>query len=343
MEQLPIIQALFLGNYLSAQRGTIGPSEILAKHLQTVGIHAILVSAQEAKLYRAADMLLAMLSTRSQLVCADVFSGNILNLLPIVSLIAQFRKKPLVLVLHGGQLPELFEKNPVAISKVFRRATLIVTPSLYLKQYFEKQGFNIQYLPNPVQLEHFPYAPPPPAPKLLWIRAFAEIYNPALAIDTLVELRRTHPEASLTMIGPNAGTLDQIRIQIAKKGLDDAVKIIGPISNNKLAEHHRSHSVFLNTTAYESFGSAVLEAAASGIPIVSASVGNISLLWKNEHEILFAQSLNAFDFAEKIRHILREPALTRQRSENARKKAEQFDIQFILPQWRTLFDGILER
>jgi L-malate glycosyltransferase len=341
--QKPDFKVLFLGNYLSAKRGTIGPSEIIAAHLNKAGIKARRVSSQEPKLFRAAEMLFAILTTRSRLVCADVFSGNIRTILPIVSRIARIRNKQLVLTLHGGQLPEQYERNPESIDKVFQRANCLLTPSLRLKAFFEKKGFQLQYLPNPVLLEHFTYSAPASGqpPRLLWVRAFADIYRPELAVDILGDLKAVYPKATLTMIGPDAGTLVQTQAHIAKKGLESSVEITGPIPHNQLGAYYRSHSVFLNTTEYESFGSAVLEAAASGIPIVSSAVGNIPLLWEDERELLIAKNLNAADFTEKIRVILEERPATRLRSEYARKKAEQFDVEIILAEWQRLVKEIL--
>ncbi len=342
-EPQPERKALFLGNYLSARRGTTGPAEILAEHLPKAGIAAKLVSSQEPRLLRAADILFHVLSTRAGVVCADVFSGNVHTILPLVGRIAAFREKPLVLVLHGGQLPEHFERSPEAISRLFRRARRLITPSLYLKAFFEEMGFDVRYLPNPVPLEHFPYAAPAPAspPRLLWVRAFADIYRPELAVDILGELRRSHPAATLTMIGPDVGTLDKVWAHIAHKGLEDAIRVVGPIPHRQLGKFYRTHSVFLNTTQYESFGSAVLEAAASGIPVVSSAVGNIPLLWEDGKEILLAKQPAAGEFSAQIRRILTEPGLSARLSENARLKASQFDVEIVLQNWAGLFNNIL--
>jgi SAM-dependent methyltransferase len=85
-------------------------------------------------------------------------------------------------------------------------------------------------------------------------------------------LKKNFPQISLTMIGPDKGILNEILLMIKELGLESNIKIIGPISNQELFKYYQSHSVYLNTTSYESFGVALVEAAACGIPIVSTNV-----------------------------------------------------------------------
>ncbi len=343
MQKYPL-KPLFIGNFLSATRGTIGPTESLVKNLRREGITASLCSTKEHKLLRAIDIITRVLFSAYNLLCIDVFTGNLLRLLPVISPLAKLRRKPLVYVLHGGQLPEVYERETLAVQKIFSMASALVTPSLYLKSYFEERGFQVHYLPNSISLQEFPYASPvidATVPKLLWVRAFSSIYNPCLAIETLDILKVSYPGISLTMIGPDAGLLAQVQELVIQKGLSQHVHFIGPVPNNQLGAYYRSHSVFINTTAYESFGVAVLEAAASGIPVVSLNVGNLPLIWADGAEIKLVESHTATAMANTITTVFENPVLAQQMSVQARKKAEQFTIEAILPQWQILLNGLL--
>ena len=109
------------------------------------------------------------------------------------------------------------------------------------------------------------------------------------------------------------------------------------IPNDQLPTYLNSHDVFLNTTNYESFGMAVLEAAACGIPIVSTSVGELPLLWEDEKEILLTKAITAEAFSHPVSRLLDDSKLAQQLSQNARKKSEQFDWEVIKLKWLELF------
>ncbi|MBE0653253.1 MAG: glycosyltransferase family 4 protein [Bacteroidales bacterium] len=107
--------------------------------------------------------------------------------------------------------------------------------------------------------------------------------------------------------------------------------------NDKLYSYYHSHDVFLNTTSYESFGVAVLEAASCGIPVVTTNVGEIPFLWRHGQEILMAENLIPSKFADEIFKIFSDPSLADILSKNARKKAEEFDWELIRDKWLRLF------
>ena len=88
--------------------------------------------------------------------------------------------------------------------------------------------------------------------------------------------------------------------QILNLNLSNNIKILGPISNKKLSYYYQRHNVFINTTSYESFGTALIEAASCGIPIVSTNVGEIPLNWTNEKDILLVENFSEIELKIKM-------------------------------------------
>src|SRR5690606_28294620 len=147
------------------------------------------------------------------------------------------------------------------------------------------------YLPNTIDLTRFPYAKIEigvHSPRLLWVRAFADIYNPVLASRVLKTVLQYFPNALLTMIGPDKGVLSEVKSVVRDLGISSHVNFLLPIYNSLLYKYFHTHHVYLNTTGYESFGVAVLEAACCGLPVDSFDVGEIPYLWQNEESIMKA-------------------------------------------------------
>ena len=93
---------------------------------------------------------------------------------------------------------------------------------------------------------------------LLLIKAFAELTN----------------EADTHLLIAGAGELTtEVRLEIANRGLDHKVTLLGAVSQAKLASLHRVSSVFVLTSAYEGLPLTVLEALSSGTPVVTTNSG----------------------------------------------------------------------
>lgn len=327
---------LFIGSFLSKIRGSKGVSESLAERLVAEGIACQVVSQKENQGLRLIDIIWTLLQFKGETIHVDVFSGPAFHIAEVATWIAARRSKKILLTLHGGKLTEFAFGSMPKVAKVLNRAHQILTPSLFLQDFFQKRGFQVSYLPNALDIEQFPFKKIAVADKLVWVRAFTSIYNPAIAVLTLAEVRKKYPLTTLTMIGPDRGLMTEIKSLIASLALEDAVEITGAVPNDQLYRYYHSHSIYINTTSYESFGVALAEAAACGTPVVSTAVGEIPHLWQHEENILLVDALDPKAFAEAIIRLIQDPELAERLSVNARRKAESFDWKYIKPQWLRL-------
>ena len=330
---------LFIGNFLSRTRGTKSVTENLADSKLSAYFDLKLSSDKETRFVRLLDMLVALLSFRGKVVHIDVFSGQAFRITQVISLIAKLLQKTLVFTLHGGALPEYSDQFPSRVRSVFSRAATIQTPSKYLQQYYNNKGFQINYLPNSVDLSNFPYSRSTVKQySILWIRAFDSIYQPEMAIQVLNLVKQKFPTASLTMVGPDKGKLQEIQLAIAKMKLQDAVEIVGAVQNDQLFRYYQSHQVYINTTKFESFGVALVEAASCGIPIVSTSVGEVPLIWEDRKNILLSDVDDVKSMATNIELIFSDRTTADHISQNARENVKQFNAAIIVERWQELFD-----
>jgi glycosyltransferase involved in cell wall biosynthesis len=328
---------LFIGSFLSKHQGTVGISESISVDLRSNGLQVILSSNKKNKYLRLLEIIFSSFFGSYNQVHIDVFSGASFRIVEIASKIARFRGKKIILTLHGGMLPELYKKNNQKVNKVFKRAHILSTPSLYLQAFFNQNGFEVNYLPNSINLAQFPYNGQLISNyRMLWVRAFSDIYCPEIAIETLLLLKKQFPAITLTMIGPDKGKLSSIKLLIDKYKLSTSVFITGAIPNDELYNYYQNHSVFLNTTTYESFGVCLAEAASCGIPIVTNNVGEIPFLWKNEISACLVDYNNPQMYAKHISRIFTNSDFVTQLKENARKEVEKFDRKSIIEQWLKL-------
>ena len=337
---------LLIGNFLSGSVGTRGVSEDLRVHLLERGWTVPSASRNMIKPLRLADMLFSTYSLRNQYTVAnvEVFSGAAFTWADLVSRLLEMLNKPFNLTLHGGRLADFARRHPRRVQRLLASATYVNTPSRYLQKNFQAIRPDIAWLPNGIDLAQYHTRQREfHHPKLVWLRAFHEIYNPQMAVEVLSILRSSQLDCSLTMIGPDKhdGTYDACQALAKSLGVLDAIQFIGPVDKATVPHWLSQGDIFLNTTRFESFGVSVLEAAACGLPVVTTNVGELPYLWENDVDALLVPPDDAAAMAFAVRRILAEPNMAQKLSSNARCKADNYDWSIILPQWEALFQSLI--
>lgn len=332
---------LFIGAYLSRDNGTKDFSERIEPYLREKNIEVKFCSGIKNRLIRLLHIILKIIFSKSKVIAFDVFS-NLAFLNSIIGVpISKIRKKNVILTIRGGAFLEFEKKNPKLVNFVFSQADYIHTPSKMIQSYFLSKNYNIGYLPNAVDIKRFPYKRDVTNPfSILWVRAFDKIYNPEIAINLLNLARADFPKARLTMVGPDKGLLRKCKNLANKLGILGFIDFVGPVPNDELFHYYQSHSVYLNTTSYESFGNAILEAAACGIPILSSQVGEIPLLWQKNREILLVDSIDERSYFIELRKIFTNKDLKITLSKMAYKKSKNFSIESISDDWAKIINKL---
>lgn len=307
----------------------------------------ITTSSYRGRIRRLVDIIATIVLNRTKYKVAniEVYSGLAFFWAEVSAQLLFWLRKPIILALHGGGLPLLAKRSPERVCRLLSAASLVTTPSKYIQQAFLPDRPDIIYLPNGLNLDHYVFKlRVNPRPNLCWLRAFHEIYNPALAIEVVNQLRKTFPNIKLTMIGPDKadGSLEQVLKMIKDRDLEKYVDIVGAVAKADVPLWLQKYDVYLNTTTLESFGVAVMEAGAVGLPIVTTNVGELPYLWTHEENALLVPPDDAVAMAQAVQRILTEPGLAEKLSRNARKNAERFDWSAVLPQWERLINQVVE-
>jgi glycosyltransferase involved in cell wall biosynthesis len=194
-------------------------------------------------------------------------------------------------------------------------------------------------LPNAVSLAGFPFRAREKAdPKLVWVRAFHETYNPSLAARVLALLSPEFPKATLTMLGRDKGdgSLEETRRVAKELGVATRLKIPGAVANEDVAKHLDAHDVFLNTTDVDNTPVSVLEAMACGLAVVSTNVGGIPYLLNDGEDALLVPPRDAEAMAAAVTRLLHEPELVARVSRAAHERVAELDWSNVLPRWEEL-------
>lgn len=336
---------LIVGNFLHAATGTFGVCEELAAHLASAGWRVTTTSHYWPRLQRFADMIYTIVARRRHYAVAqvDVYSGpSFLWATAVCGLLRRLRC-PYVLTLHGGALPEYAAVHRERVAGLLGSAAAVTTPSTYLRDAMLAYRRDILVLPNPLATARYPYRPRQAArPHLLWVRGFHAMYNPIMALEVVRRLRAEFPDVRLSMVGPDRGDGSRARtLEAASElGVADCVQFTGAIPKWDLPAVFDGGDIFLNTTNVDNTPVTVVEALASGLCVVSTSVGGIPHLLADGVDALLVPAADVPAMVNAVRRILTTPGLAGQLSAAARANALARDWSIVLPQWERLLRNV---
>lgn len=131
---------------------------------------------------------------------------------------------------------------------------------------------------------------------------------------------------------------DRVRFEneIAKLNLSAKIQMLGKIDNVK--DYYQKASILLNTSNWEGFGLVITEALECGVPVVSFKTDGPSEIIENGKNGFLVEKYNETLFSKKVIKLMKDENLRRIFSENAKKRAEEFDMEQIIVQWRRLIE-----
>jgi glycosyltransferase involved in cell wall biosynthesis len=127
--------------------------------------------------------------------------------------------------------------------------------------------------------------------------------DPTLLLASFAALN--DPKAHLLIAG-DGELRDEIKSQIASFGLSEQVTMLGPVVQAELAQLLRVCNAFVLTSAYEGLPVVVLEALASGIPVVTTQCGETPNLLSAKSGIV-CQERTREAVANALNRVLRHP------------------------------------
>lgn len=157
---------------------------------------------------------------------------------------------------------------------------------------------------------------------VLSVSAMASWKGTHTLVDAIGLLRGRDVPAKLSLVGPwpDSSYEHQIRQQIRRLGLDDAVQILGRISDEELHRQYATNSVFALMSHCESYGIPSAEAMSFGTPVVSTDCCAISEIC--EPAGLFGPVENPEWTANSLQTLLTDQSQWNRFSQQARRRAQ---------------------
>ncbi|MDG1262161.1 MAG: N-acetyl-alpha-D-glucosaminyl L-malate synthase BshA [Flavobacteriales bacterium] len=258
---------------------------------------------------------------------------------------------PVVTTLHGTDITLLGRDSSFesVISFAINKSDAVTAVSSSLRNdTYKLFGVNkeISVIPNFVCMDQFDFEPneelrkehAPNGEKILThISNFRAVKRVEDIVRIFAEVRKTVP-SKLVLVGdgPERSRVEQLCREL--RTCEDVI-FLGKLKNP--TEVLSIADVFLLPSEAESFGLAALEAMAASVPVISTNTGGLPEVNRHGVSGMMSDVGDIEDMVKNTLFLLSEPNKLEKFKKQARKRASDFDLKAILPQYEELYESLL--
>jgi glycosyltransferase involved in cell wall biosynthesis len=252
--------------------------------------------------------------------------------------IARLRCVPVVVNYRGGGASDFLARSAWVVRPVLRMADRLVVPSGFLQQTFGRFGIASTVVPNIVDLRRFqPRAAKADAlGRLIVTRNLERVYDNETAIRAFAMLQTSHPGSTLTLAGsgPELRALQRLAEEL---GVADRVHFAGRLDRDDIARLYADATIMLNPSLVDNMPNSVLEALASGVPVVSTNVGGVPYLLEDGRTGLLVEPGSPRSMADAVCRLLASDELRSHLVANGLREVQRYTWAQVGPLWMAVY------
>jgi glycosyltransferase involved in cell wall biosynthesis len=255
-------------------------------------------------------------------------------------IVARLRRKKTVINYHSGEARDHLQRFRTA-RPILRKADRLVVPSGYLVDVFKEFDLKAQVVPNVVDLSQFAFrARHPLRPHLVCTRGFNRYYSVDIVLRAFAEVQRIFPKARIDLVG--GGPLE-FRLRALCEDLKiSGVNFVGVVSRREIASFYDRADIFINASWLDNMPVSILEAFASGTPVVTTEPEGIRYLVDHERTGLLSQMGDWRTLADNVIRLLQDPVLASRLAQNALLESHRYAWDAVRGQWLDVYRSLCD-
>lgn len=268
------------------------------------------------------------------------YTSFLLAPLPAVA-VARMLGKPVVLNYRSGQAPDHLRRSAIARAAI-ARVDRNVVPSRFLADVFRGFGIDATVIPNIVDLDRFKFRERDPlTPRLLSTRNFDALYNVGATLRAFRIVQDRWPAASLTLVG--GGPQEPHLRALAGELRLANVAFAGRVPPQDIARYYSAHDIYIQSPDIDNMPTSVLEAFASGLPVVSTEAGGVPAILTHAQHGLLAPLGDHEVLAAHVLALLDDPGCARRLARAAWQMCEACTWSRVREQWLRAYRSVASR
>ena len=270
-------------------------------------------------------------------------------------IVAKMYKIPVVGTYHT-LLPDFLKYLPMNVNKsdfakqftwgytrnFYNMCDLVTTPSIAMKKELKKNGIKkVTFLSNGVDIEKFKKIKSKKNGNvILHVGRIGYEKNIDIILKAFHELFKTNKKVRLVIAGK--GPALESLVSLSKQlGMSKNVEFLGAIDHDKLPRLYSSADVFVTASTVETEGLVILEAMASGLPIVGVNKLAIPYIVKNGRNGFLVKVGDYQKISESINKLLKNEKLRVNFGRESQKLVKDFSLGNIIKKLEKIYCSLI--
>jgi glycosyltransferase involved in cell wall biosynthesis len=275
---------------------------------------------------------------------AHIFSASYWSFLVAPTpawMVARLRGKKTLIHYHSGEARDHLRRFRSA-RPVLKRADSLVVPSEYLVDVFHEFGLNALAVPNIVDFSQFSFrARNPLRPHLVCTRGFHTYYSIDVVVRAFAEVVRAYPDAQLDLVG--GGPSETETRELVKELKLSGVNFCGIASRVDIGRFYDRADIFINASRLDNMPVSILEAFASGTPVVSTAPEGMRYLVAHERTGLLSEVGDFQALAQNVIRLLNDPQFAAGLAANAHEESRRYSWPVVRQQWVDVYESLTRK
>ena len=258
-------------------------------------------------------------------------------LAPLPAIVAARRwGKPILLNYHSGEADDHLANWGSLVHPWLKMVDKIVVPSVYLKEVFARHGYQAEVIHNVIDTGQYHYRERLTLlPEFLSVRNFEPHYGVEHTLVAFAMIQTVFPAASLTVAGqgPQEAELKHLAQALSLRN----VRFVGAVDPVSMPDLYDGHSMFLNSSFVDNQPLSVLEAMASGLPVVTTPVGDIPNMVEDGESGTLVPVGDPSAMAKAATLLLEQPERAALMAQRAKESLMHYDWSKVGPAWDDVY------
>ena len=250
-------------------------------------------------------------------------------------IIARLRATPVIVNYRGGNADPFFAQAPKYVLRMLAKASMRVTPSVFLQRVFANHRLSADVISNIIDLSRFTPTRPRvfgDSPHIIVTRNLEPIYDIQTAVRAFAVIKHSFAGATLTIAG-SGPELANLKALVLKLKLTDYVRFSGRIDNACIPALYASADCMINSSTVDNMPISILEAFASGVPVVSTCAGGIPDMVEHGVSGLLVPIGDDQAMAREVLRVLQNPAIAASLRQAGLVEAEKYAWPQVRAKW----------
>ena len=263
-------------------------------------------------------------------------------------LIKKFLHKPYVVYGHGSDVYLPWRFKNIISKPILKNADAVIALTEDMKREVQKiYDREVFVIPNGIDLERFENLSKEDLRSELEIKEgkiilFVGTLRPVKGVRYLIEAMKIVTDKNknkrlfIVGDGEERGYLESL---VRNLNIERYVTFVGKVPNEEVPEYMGASDVFVLPSLSEGFPVTVIEAMASGLPIVATDVRGLSEIIKNGENGFLVKPKNSIEIAEKVLLLLEDDELRRRISRNNKEEVKRYSWENIVENLKEVYLG----